>query len=303
MKKDASTAAVLPDPWSDVAFRRNTPPRAVRLVSALARRPLDLLALAIVLMVLVFALFSEQIAPYGSNDLIARRLQDPSTSHLAGTDGLGRDQLSRVIFGARATVVVGLGSIIIGTTIALIIGLVSGMARGWVDLVVQRLVDAWMAFPAIVLLLTIISAFGPSTENMTLSLGLLLGVVSSRIVRASVLSAASEQFVLSARAVGATELRITIRHVLPTILPTVIVLMSVNVGFSILAEASLSFLGFGVQPPAPSWGNMLSADTQYMVISPWLAIVPGLAIALTVFAFNMLGDSLRDWLDPRLRNV
>jgi peptide/nickel transport system permease protein len=279
------------------------PGRLAKSLRGLARKPVYLVAVIIVLVVVVASIGADYIAPYGYNDLEGGRLESPNSTHWAGTDSLGRDQLSRIIYGSRTVVFVGVGSIVIGTLLALVIGMPSGMFKGPVDLILQRLVDAWMAFPAIVLLLTLVSVFGPSTRNMTLSLGLLLGVTSSRIIRGAVLSASAEQFVLAARSVGASELRILVRHVLPTIMPTVIILMTVNVGFSILAEASLSFLGFGTQPPQPSWGNMLSSDTQYMVIAPWLAIAPGIAITLTVFAFNMIGDGMRDWLDPRVRRV
>jgi peptide/nickel transport system permease protein len=249
------------------------------------------------------AVFAAQLAPYPYDDLVGKSMAGPSTAHWFGTDRLGRDQLSRVIYGARVSMVVGFGSVVVGGAIATMIGLVSGMAHRVVDLLIQRVVDTFMSFPWLVILLFFVSVFGTSTTNVILLLGLLQGISGSRIARSAVLSVKGLDYILAARVLGCSTPRIMVQHVLPNIAPTLIVMTTVNVGFAILAEAALSFLGFGVPPPIPSWGRMLSTDLSYMVIDPWLAFWPGLALTLAVFSFNVLGDGLRDALDPRLRGV
>jgi peptide/nickel transport system permease protein len=223
---------------------------------------------------------------------------------------LGRDQLSRIIYGARVSVVIGLGSVIMGMVLATFVGVVSGYLGGWVDLAMQRIVDAWIAFPAIVILITGVQVakayLGDSTEAHEFAEIIVLGVVlaagASRVIRSSAIAAKNNLYVEAARTIGATEIRILFRYILPNVMAVVIVLATLQLGIAILAEATISFLGFGVPPPQPSWGSMLSTDGLLLMRrDPWLAFWPGFAIFLVVFGFNVFGDALRDVLDPRLR--
>ncbi len=267
------------------------------------RKPLGLLGGLLLLAMLALAVLASHIAPYGYDEAdIFSRLQSGSAAHWLGTDNLGRDLLSRVIYGARVSVAVGLGSVALGLGLATAVGLLSGYFGGRLDLLVQRLVDAFMCFPLLLVALTIMALLGPGLENVILTLGLVLGIRDSRVIRSAVLTVKAHPYLEAARALGATHGRMIRRHVLPNILAPVIILATVNLGGVILTEAALSFLGFGVPPPRPSWGGMLSgAGVVHMLRAPWLALWPGVALSLAVFGANMLGDALRDVLDPRLR--
>ncbi|HEX5479518.1 MAG TPA: ABC transporter permease [Dehalococcoidia bacterium] len=238
------------------------------------------------------------------------RLQGPSWAHPMGTDRLGRDQLSQIIYGARVSIIIGLSSVLIASVLAALIGVVSGYVGGTLDLVTQRIVDGWIAFPPIVLLIAgvqVAKAYvgqgGVSqTFAVILVLGILLAAGTSRVIRGAAIAVKNEQYIEAARAMGATDSWIVLRYVLPNVMAVVIVLATVGLGTAILAEATISFLGFGVPPPFPSWGRMLSADgLLYMRKDPWLAFWPGFAIFIAVYGFNMFGDALRDVLDPRMR--
>jgi peptide/nickel transport system permease protein len=271
----------------------------------LARRyPLGVLGGVIVLSLVVVGAFAPLIAPHDVNDIgVAPPLSGISRQTPFGTDNLGRDMLSRVIWGARVSLAVGFIAVIGGTVVGAVIGLVSGYMGGPVDSAVQRLLDSLQAFPALVLLLIIIRLLGPSLENVVLviGLGIIPGVI--RIVRGAVLSEKNNAYVEAARAVGATPLRIMFVHIAPNIAALTIVIMTTLLGTAVLAEAALSFLGLGVPPPNPSWGaDINAARTNLPVHIPW-ALFPGLAISLTVLGFNLLGDALRDALDPRLRGA
>jgi len=271
----------------------------------LARRyPLGVLGGVIVLSLVVVGAFAPLIAPHDVNDIgVAPPLSGISRQTPFGTDNLGRDMLSRVIWGARVSLAVGFIAVIGGTVVGAVIGLVSGYMGGPVDSAVQRLLDSLQAFPALVLLLIIIRLLGPSLENVVLviGLGIIPGVI--RIVRGAVLSEKNNAYVEAARAVGATPLRIMFVHIAPNIAALAIVIMTTLLGTAVLAEAALSFLGLGVPPPNPSWGaDINAARTNLPVHIPW-ALFPGLAISLTVLGFNLLGDALRDALDPRLRGA
>jgi peptide/nickel transport system permease protein len=240
----------------------------------------------------------------------AGRLQNPSLSHPFGTDQLGRDMFSRIIYGTRTSVLVGLTAVLIATVLSTLIGVVSGYFGGVFDSILQRLVDIWIAFPALVLLLTFVEIVKGYLGNdpakqaaaIAIALGILLGGASSRVIRGATIAVKNNQYMESARAIGATDSRIILQHVVPNVMPVIIVIATLQLGTAILAEATVSFLGFGVPPPIPSWGQMLSADgLLFFRIHPWLAFFPGMAIALAVYGFNMLGDALRDVLDPRLR--
>ncbi len=287
------------------------------------RKPLGALGAGLVLIMLVCAIGADRklvtlgydngqlLAPYYFDDQnLSNRLQGPSVAHPFGTDRLGRDQLSQIIYGARVSIIVGLGSVLLATLIATFIGVVSGYLGGGVDLVSQRFVDGWIAFPPIVILISGVQVakayIGDGAEAQTLAVILVLGVIlaagASRVIRGAAIAVKHEQYIEAARAVGATNFRIVTRYILPNVMAVVIVLSTVYLGVAILAEATISFLGFGVPPPFPSWGRMLSTDALlYMRKDAWLAFWPGVAISLAVYGFNMFGDALRDVLDPRLR--
>jgi peptide/nickel transport system permease protein len=268
------------------------------------RKPLGAFGAAVVLLLLFTAAFAPVLAPYSyEQGDAAVRLQPPSLEHPLGTDANGRDMLSRIIWGARVSVTVGFGSVFIAMGLATLIGTVSGYFGGRLDTLIQRLVDIWMAFPAIVLLISLLSVLGPGLWNVVITLGVLLAAGASRVVRGATLGVRNNLYIEAARCIGCTDGRILLFHVLPNVFPVVIVLATVQLGGAILAESTISFLGYGVPPPHPAWGAMLGGiGRAYMHQAPWLVLWPGLAISLTVFGFNMLGDALRDVLDPRLRS-
>jgi len=267
------------------------------------RKPLGAAGGLVLAGMLALALLAERVAPYGYDEAdIFSRLKAPSEAHWLGTDNLGRDLLSRVIYGARVSMAVGFGGVALGLLLGTAVGLVSGYFGGRLDLVLQRVVDAFMCFPLLLVALTIMALLGPGLGNVILTLGLVLGVRDSRVIRSAVLSVKAHLYLEAARALGAAHAAMIGRHVLPNILAPIIILGTVNLGAIILTEAALSFLGFGVPPPRPSWGGMLSgAGLVHMLRAPWLALWPGVALSLAVFGANMLGDALRDLLDPRLR--
>lgn len=271
----------------------------------LRNQPLGAVGVCIVVMVVTVALAAPLIATHGMNETsLGDRLVGPSSSHYFGTDNLGRDQFSRIVYGSRTTLQVSLGAVLIGMTIALSVGMVSGFFGGWFDIIVQRIVDAWMAFPTLILLLSLVAVLGAGLIQIIGVLALLLGVGGVRVIRATTLSYRSATFIEAAQVIGASPLRVLVRHLLPNLFGPLMVLTTLGLSSAILAEASLSFLGFGVPPPAASWGRMLSGSSAlYLYKAPWLAIFPGLAITIVVFGVNMLGDALRDELDPRMRGA
>jgi len=263
-----------------------------------AQKPLGALGGVLLAVMLALAVGAEWVAPYGYDDAdIFARLKPSSTAHWLGTDNLGRDVLSRVIHGARVSEADGHGH-----AGAILVGLLSGYFGGMFDTALQRVVDAFMCFPLLLVALTIMALLGPGLANVILTLGLVLAVRDSRVIRGAVLSVKANLYVEAALALGAPHGAILRRHVLPNIFAPILILATVNLGAVILIEAALSFLGFGVPPPRPSWGGMLStAGVVHMLRAPWLAFWPGVALSLAVFSANMLGDALRDILDPRLR--
>lgn len=268
------------------------------------RKPLGAVSAGLILLTLAAALAAPLLAPYDYTERAGSPLTRPSADHLMGTDKLGRDQYSRIVYGARSMVVVGLGAAGLGAAVALVIGLVSGFIGGALDIIVQRVVDAFMSLPWTVMVLSVMAFVGSGTGTVVLVLGLLMAPGMSRIIRSATLGVRGTTYVEAARALGAGTPRLILRHTLPNILAPALVVATLAVGNAVLAEAALSFLGFGITPPTPSWGEMLSASgRQYMQVAPWLAIFPGLAISITVFSYNMLGDALRDVLDPRMRGT
>jgi peptide/nickel transport system permease protein len=266
-------------------------------------KPLGVAGAIGLLLFLVCGLLADSISPYGFNEIAPiDRLQPPSWAHWFGTDNLGRDMLSRCLYGARLSVIIGCTAAALATLISALIGIVSGYFGGKIDLAVQRFVDAWMSFPGLVVLIVVVSVLGPGMPQIIGTLGLLLGIGGSRIVRSAVVSVREHMYVHAAQSIGAGSPRILWRHVLPNVMAPIIVLLTTNVGAVILAESGLSFLGLGVPPPAPTWGGLLSGSGRtYMFQGPWLVVAPGLCLTLVVYATNVFGDALRDLLDPRMR--
>jgi peptide/nickel transport system permease protein len=256
-----------------------------------------------ILFLVVLALFSPWIAPY---DPVASNLRlrgaAPSAQHWLGNDDIGRDILSRLIYGTRIALIVGLGATSIAVVIGVLVGATAGYFGGKVDFFLSRLVDALMAFPILALLLTLSSIFGPSLRNVVIVIGVTFWASYARVIRAEVLSLRERDYVLAARASGASSGRIILRHIVPNAIGPVIILASLAIGSVIIFESALSFLGMGIQRPTPSWGTMLSDGREYIRNYPHIAIAPGLAIAFTVLAFNLVGDGLRDAMDPRERS-
>ena len=228
-------------------------------------------------------------------------LATPSTEMLLGGDQIGRDVFSRLVYGTRISLLVGILSVLFGVTIGLAIGLVSGYFGGAVDLGVQRLMDAVMAFPALIMALSIMAVMGASIVNVIIALAVIFIPGAARTIRSQALSIKETDYILAARAIGVSDLRIMVRHMAPNLAATYIVLATISLGWAIVVEASLSFLGVGVPPNVPTWGGMLTGATKYVETAWWVAVFPGLAIALVVFSWNLLGDALRDVLDPKLR--
>jgi peptide/nickel transport system permease protein len=267
------------------------------------RKPLGALGGFIVLVLLIMAVFAPWIAPYRYDETIpGARMKAPGAQFWMGTDNLGRDVFSRVVYGASVSVTVGFGAVLLANLLASVIGITSGYFGGAYDICVQRVVDAWQSFPFLVVILSMMAVLGPGLLNLILALGVLGAAAASRVIRGTTISVMQNTYVEAARALGAGHLRIMIRYLLPNVAATIIILATIGLGGAILAESALSFLGFGVPPPYPSWGAMLSGSGRsFMYRAPWMAIWPGAAISLAVFGFNMLGDALRDVLDPRLR--
>ncbi len=280
------------------------PPLLIELVRRLVKeKPLGTVGGVIVLMLLITGIFADLLAPYGMNEIhLVDRLQGPSSTYWLGTDNLGRDMLSRIVFGARISMFIGLGAAALSTAEATLLGITSGYLGGKFDILVQRFVDAWMCFPNLFILLTVMAIFGGGLLQVMLVLGLTGGIGGSRLSRSLVISIKGNMYVEAARSVGASTRRILFSHLLPNILPVIIIGFSIGIGGMILAEASLSFLGFGIAPPTPSWGGMLSGSGRtHMIRAPWMMIWPGLALSLVVYGLNMFGDAVRDLLDPRMR--
>ncbi len=266
-------------------------------------QPIGAVSMVFMVLLCLVALFADVLSPYHYLDMtMIDRLKGPSRVHLLGTDHIGRDVLTRLLYGAQVSIGVGFAATTLSVLVSLLIGGVAGFVGGKFDLTVQRFVDAWMAFPGLLLLLTIMSIAGQGVLQMILILGISGGIGGSRVVRGAVIGIKENDYFLAARAIGSTTTATLMRHVLPNIMPVVIVIFSITIGGVIMAEASLSFLGFGLPPEVPSWGSMLSREgRQYMEMAPRLAMWPGVCLTAVVFSLNMFGDAMRDLLDPRLR--
>jgi peptide/nickel transport system permease protein len=270
----------------------------------LLAHPLGLAGAAIMVVFVFCAVFADFITGYSPTTTdSAMRLLHPGIGHTLGTDQMGRDIFSRIIYGARISLAVGLGSTLLGSVFGVSLGLASGYLGGWVDLVIQRIVDVLQAVPLLVLALVMAAALGPALDNTIVAIAIPLIPYTARVIRSNTLALREQPFVEAARAVGMSEFRIAVRHVLPNTVAPLIVIATAQLGAAILTEASLSFLGLGVPEPHPSWGRMLSESAaEYVRTAPWLVIFPGMAISLAVFGTNLFGDALRDILDPRLRD-
>jgi peptide/nickel transport system permease protein len=273
------------------------------LIRLVREKPLGTVGALITLLLLLTGIFADFLAPYGMNEVHPiDALSPPSARFLLGTDNLGRDMLSRVIYGARISVIVGLAATALSTFLAVAIGMTSGYLGGKFDLVVQRFVDTWMCLPLLIVLMVIMSMVEPGMTSVIVVLGIGSGIRSSRVIRSAVIGIKENMYVNAARAIGCPTREILSRHILPNIIAPTIVIFTTQVPGVILTEASLSFLGFGIPPPAPSWGGMLSGPGRTnMFLAPWMAIWPGLALSIVVYGINMFGDAIRDILDPRLR--
>jgi len=264
-----------------------------------------MVALAVLILFVVVGVFAPWIAPSDPNAQdLAGRLQPPlSEGHLLGTDSLGRDVLSRLIYGSRISLIVGFSAVLLSAVIGVIVGLVSGYVGGWVDSLLMRIVDAWLAFPFLLLAIAIVAVLGRGLDNIVIALVITGWVLYARLVRGETLSLREREFVLSARGLGANPVAIMTKHILPNCLAPIMVVATLEVGVVIVTEASLSFLGLGASASEPSWGGMLADGRAYLTRAWWLATLPGLAIFVIVLAVNVLGDALRDALDPRHEKV
>jgi len=269
-----------------------------------AAHPLGIVGAVIMSVFVLAAIFADFITsfdPIRTNSIVS--LMPPSQAHWFGTDNMGRDIYSRIVYGARISLAVGIGSTLLGGAFGVVLGLASGYLGGWVDLVIQRIVDVLQSVPLLVLALVMAAALGPALDNTIVAIAIPLIPYAARVIRSNVLALREQPFVEAARAIGMSEFRIAVRHVLPNTLAPLIVIATAQLGAAILTEASLSFLGLGVPEPHPSWGRMLSESAaEYVRTAPWLVIFPGVAISLAVFGTNLFGDALRDILDPRLRS-
>jgi peptide/nickel transport system permease protein len=295
----AVTAGTAVRPAAGTAGPANALARFVR------EKPLGAFGGVLCVLLLFVAVFADVLAPYGYNETSrSDQLAPPSAQHWFGADQFGRDVLSRTLHGARISMFVGLGAVTGATVLSIALGLITGYFGGWLDNIAQRFVDAWMSFPGLIIALALISWTGPGILQVITVLSLAMGIRNSRVIRGQVLSIKENMYVEAARCIGCTDLTILGRYVLPNIMAPIIILASVELPAAILIEASLSFLGFGVPPPIPSWGQMLASDSrQHMQTAPWMALAPGVALSMAVFGWNVFGDALRDVLDPRLKGA
>jgi peptide/nickel transport system permease protein len=275
---------------------------ASRAIRRLLRRKGAMLGLAIIAIFVAIALLAPLISPYDPEQQTWSAVRKaPSAAHWFGTDDVGRDVLARVIYGARASLLAGVISVAIAILVGLPIGLISGYVGGFIDALFSRITDAMLACPFLILAIALAAFLGPSLGNAMIAIGITTTPIFVRLTRAQVMAVKVEDYVEAARCVGNPHWRIVLIHILPNILPALLVQATLSIAAAIIAEATLSFLGLGQQPPAPSWGSMLNAAQRFLVNAPWMAVWPGLAIFLTVLSFNLLGDGLRDALDPRSR--
>ena len=267
------------------------------------RKPIAAAGGVVLVLAILVAIFAPVLAPHAATDIgVAPKFAGPGAEGtLLGTDQLGRDIFSRLIYGARVSMYVGVVSVLIGITFGTLVGVTSAYAGGWVDIILQRLVDALMGFPPIILALGLMAALGASTNNVVIALVVILVPGATRVIRSQALSIKELDYTLAARSIGASSTRIIFRHMLPNVAATYIVLITLTLGFAIVVEAALSFLGVGIPPDVATWGSMLELGREHIDKQGWMVVFPGIVIALVVFSVNFLGDGLRDVMDPKLR--
>ena len=287
--------------WIPESASHSLTPRGGAALRTLAREPVALIGLAMVLLYVTVAVVAPWLPLRDPLQVSANRLAGPTAEFPLGTDALGRDLLSRILFGARLSIEIALVSVALATAAGTFLGLLSGYAGGALDLVIGRVMDVFFAFPAILLALGIMAALGPDPKNVVVAIAVVYTPIFARVVRGPVLALRAREFVDAARAIGATDVRVVARHIVPNLLSTLIVQVSLALSWAVLTEGALSFLGLSAQPPAPSWGVMLNEGRQYLEFATHLAVFPGLAIMIAVLGFNLLGDGLRDALDPQRR--
>jgi peptide/nickel transport system permease protein len=301
VKDSNNIAGPVVEDWSEAPPKYN---EIKRIISVFFGRPLPVVGLVIIVILVIAAFFSPLIAPHDPYKMdIINKLQPPSREHLLGTDSLGRDTLSRIIYGSRTSLIIGISAIGISTIIGLTLGLVAAFFGGALYQVIMRFIDALMAFPMLLLALLIASLLGGGMKNVIIALGIGMIAPPSRLMCGVAMSIKENDYVMAARAAGMGNTRIMLEQILPNAFPPLLVMITIGLGATILAEAGLSFIGIGITPPTPAWGGMVNDGYKFLLTSPVLAISPGVAIMLVVFGFNMMGDGLRDALDPRLRGV
>ena len=267
-------------------------------------RPVVIVGFSIILLLILIAIFAPLIAPYDPyQQNLAIALQHPSAHHWLGTDEFGRDILSRVIYGSRVSLEVGIIAILVASAIGVTLGSLSGYFGGWLDMVIMRIIDSMMAIPSLVLALVFAAVMGGGLRNIMIAVGVSLVPTYARLMRSQVLAAKQIDYITAAHSIGGSDLRIIIKHILPNCLSPLIVLVTMNLGTAILSEAGLSFIGVGIPPPGAAWGSMVNSGYTFLLTNPVMSIAPGLCIMLVVLSFNMVGDGLRDALDPRLRGT
>ena len=294
-------------PAKAAASFQEAPPKyseGKRIVQVFLRRKLSLIGLIIIFLLVMMAIFAPLLAPYDPYETdLASKLVPPSNEHWLGTDAVGRDTLSRIIYASRTSLLVGVGAVGLSTLIGQTLGLIAAYYGGWAFNIIMRLIDSLMALPMLILALVIASVLGGGLKNVIIALG--IGGIAGhcRMMCAQVMSLKENDYVLAGQTIGVSDLRMMIRHLWPNAFPPLLVMMTIGLGGTILAEAGLSFLGVGISPPEAAWGSMISDGYRFLLTNPLISIAPGVAIMLVVFGFNMLGDGLRDALDPRLRGA
>jgi ABC-type dipeptide/oligopeptide/nickel transport system permease subunit len=301
--KDSKIAA----PSTGISSWEEAPPEyseIKRIISVFFGRPLPVIGLFIIVILIITAVFAPQISPYDPYKMdILNKLQPPSHQHLLGTDSLGRDTLSRIIYGSRTSLIIGISAVGASTIIGLTLGLIAAFFGGALYHIIMRFIDALMAFPMLLLALLVAALLGGGMKNVIIALGIGMIAPPCRMMCGVAMSIKENDYILAARAMGVSSTRIMIEQILPNAFPPLLVMITIGLGATILAEAGLSFLGIGISPPTAAWGGMVNDGYKFLLTSPVLAISPGIAIMLVVFGFNMVGDGLRDALDPRLRGV
>jgi peptide/nickel transport system permease protein len=292
------------DLWQGEAQAVTNRSYTLEFIKSMFRNRLAALGALVILLLIVAALFAPWVAPYDPEEQFAADArQPPSAQYFFGTDTIGRDNFSRVIYGTRVSLLVGVTSMALAALLGVTAGLVAGYYGGWLDTILMRTMDALLAFPAVLLAIFIIAVLGPSLVNAILAVGIVYTPTFARLIRASALSIREKEYLEAARAIGMGDSAIMVRVILLNSLSPIVIQFSLGVGYAILVEAGLSFLGLGVQPPTPAWGSMLGAGRNYMTFAPWLTTFPGLAIFVTVLGFNFVGDGLREALDPKMRRI